>query len=107
MIVDNTVSNIDAGGGDDIIIPVSGSSGSISGGVGNDTLSLTNAVASGGKAIVDLNAGTLYLSNPSAATSNSAVTNRDISSIETIVGTSGDDTMVAKGGQTLFCYLLR
>ena len=45
------------------------------------------------------NAGTLYLSNPSAATL-SAVTNRDISSIETIVGTSGDATMVAKGGQT-------
>ena len=32
VIIDNTVSNIDASGGDDIIIPVSGSSGSINGG---------------------------------------------------------------------------
>ena len=64
------------------------------------TLSLSNAVASGGKAIVDLNAGELYLSNPQSSGSNSVVNNRDISSLENIVGTSGDDTMVAKGSQT-------
>ncbi len=100
LIIDNTVTDIDAGGGNDIIIPVNGSSGSINGGEGNDTLTLTNAVSAGGKAIVDLNAGSVYLSSPNGSSSNSAASNRDIASIENVVGTSGDDTFIAKGGQT-------
>ena len=100
LILNNTVTDVDAGGGDDIIIPVVGSSGSINGGTGYDTLSLSNAVSVGGKAIVDLNAGSLYLSSPNGSSNNLAASNREISSIENIVATSGDDTVIAKGGPT-------
>lgn len=100
LIVDTDNSNISASDGDDIIIPDINSSGAIDGGNGTDALVLTNAVSGTSRAIVDLNKGELYLSTPGSSEVTSAANTRAIDSIETVVGTSGDDTIVANGGGT-------
>ncbi|MDA9816139.1 hypothetical protein N9C75_03685 [Alphaproteobacteria bacterium] len=97
LIVDADNSNISASDGDDIIIPDINSSGAIDGGNGIDALVLTNAVSGTSRAIVDLNKGELYLSTPGSPEVTSAANTRAINSIETVVGTSGDDTIVANG----------
>ena len=60
---------------------------------------LTNSVTSGSKAVVDLNKGELYLAGVLLELS-SASNVRSVSSIETVVETSGDDTIVANGSGT-------
>ena len=100
LILDGDDENITAGSGNDIIVADLDSSGSINGGDGEDALVLTNSVNGNSKAIVDLNKGELYLVGSVASEGITAVNTRVVESIETVVGTPGDDTIVGNASNT-------
>ncbi len=79
--------------GDDLLFVKSSGSGDLNGGTGADTINFSQ-LSEDSDVIVDLNMGTVFVSDPNDPLNNSTEGNRQIAGFERFVGSDGNDTIV-------------
>ena len=94
LLVNSDGSSVSGGAGDDTIVVTGLGSGALAGGAGNDSLNLSQ-LSVADAALVDLNFGSMTVIKSGAA--DQSQIQRDISGLETVVGTAGDDVIVGSG----------